>query len=213
MGSVRARLSDRLLRSSSACRPRVISSVPMSAGTRGSAGAAWGVTVPHRSLLTLGHFVQQHRDLLILQQPALEEGDKDAIGELILAQFVGFGICTPAGTGQQSAPSWAPSLPQELAIPGQEPLGIQSRVPTALPAPIDPSSRCARDTWELQPDPGCLKCQPRPLCSRGASSVAESRTAPRASPRPVRDRGCRSPTTQSTDPAGTWGRRHRCQQG
>lgn len=47
MGSVKARLSERLLRSSSACRPLVISSVPMSAGGKGG-----GQRRPPRVLLS-----------------------------------------------------------------------------------------------------------------------------------------------------------------
>lgn len=70
------------------------------------AGATRGVIVPHCSSLTLGHLVQQHRDLLILQQPALEEGDEDAVGELTLAQLIGFSICTPVTTGQWLNLSW-----------------------------------------------------------------------------------------------------------
>lgn len=103
MGSVSARLSDRLLRSSSAWRPRVSSSVPMSAGpgTAWAQGGDLGPSKPHCAALTLGHLVQQNSDLLVLQQPALEEGDEDTVGEFaLLAQLVGFGVRASVGMGR-----------------------------------------------------------------------------------------------------------------
>lgn len=94
--------------------PRDLQGAHVCGGTRGTGGSVedtpipWG---PRCSPLTLGHLVQQHRDLLIVQQPALEEADEDTVGELALAQLVGFGVCAPAGMGQGWAPSVGPLQP------------------------------------------------------------------------------------------------------
>lgn len=60
-----------------------------------------GPSKPHCAALTLGHLVQQNSDLLVLQQPALEEGDEDTVGEFaLLAQLVGLGVRASVGMGR-----------------------------------------------------------------------------------------------------------------
>lgn len=79
------------------------------AGHSVGSGGDFGPTKPHCAALTLGHLVQQHRDLLVLQQPALEEGDEDTVGELALAQLVGFGIRASVGMGRVGSGAGTPT--------------------------------------------------------------------------------------------------------